>query len=189
MQHEAHIVHEMPGRFRLRVPSRVKDAEYFKRVREELQIIPEISLLETNSTTGSILVEYIGDAQTIFDAARERDLFRVSRPKPALHEPLSLRLSQSLRDFDRSVSSFTKGELDAAALISMLLGAAGAVQFAKKKVWPAGATLLWYAVNVLLARSAKSAGGGAAGSPVLRLQPEQGPTPSPKDRVAQPRVN
>jgi hypothetical protein len=189
MQPEAYLVHEMPGRFRLRVPSRVKDSQYFKRVREQLQTVPEISLLETNSITGSILVEYVGEAQTIFHAARERNLFRVSRAEQAAHEPLSLRLSDRLREFDNRISSFTHGELDTAALISMLLGAAGVAQFAKKKVWPAGATLLWYAANVLLSRTKAGGGGGLLTSTELKPQPQQGPTLSPKDRVAQPRVN
>jgi hypothetical protein len=71
----AQLEHAIPGRMRLRVPSRRGDARYFARVAEHLQGQADIITVTTRAVTGSVLILHRSAPETIAAFAREQGLF------------------------------------------------------------------------------------------------------------------
>lgn len=71
----AQLEHTIPGRMRLRVPSRRGDAGYFARVAERLQGQADIVMLRTNAVTGSVLILHRSRPEAIAALARKDGLF------------------------------------------------------------------------------------------------------------------
>jgi hypothetical protein len=78
----AHIEHQLPGRVRLRVPSKRGEAAFFERVVKELSKHPAIWELIASPLTGSITLQYSEPLQAIMDAAVDLMLFEIGQPKP-----------------------------------------------------------------------------------------------------------
>ena len=80
---EARIVHRMPGRLRIRVPSKRGDAGYFRAVKEALSAVEGVERVEVAPLTGSVLLCSRAAAETLIEAARAKGLFVVRRsPRP-----------------------------------------------------------------------------------------------------------
>lgn len=80
----AHIEHHLPGRVRLRVPSKRGQAAFFERVVKELSKHPAIWELIASPLTGSITLQYSEPLQAIMDAALELTLFEIGQLKPGV---------------------------------------------------------------------------------------------------------
>ena len=82
------IEHQLPGRLRLRIPTRRGDVSFFQRVVQALSECPEIEEVYATPLTGSILVRHSGSVQAITAAAAERKFFEVGdRPEKARQVP------------------------------------------------------------------------------------------------------
>jgi hypothetical protein len=80
----AYLVHQIPGRMRLRVPDKRGDASYFESVSKVLSRHPGVEHLMVKPGTASILVHHHGAAEPIVAAASERGLFAIApEPQPA----------------------------------------------------------------------------------------------------------
>jgi hypothetical protein len=78
----ASIEHQLPGRVRLRVPSKRGDVPFFEEVVRELSKHPSLRELTASSLTGSITLHYREPLQPITAAASERKLFETGRSEP-----------------------------------------------------------------------------------------------------------
>jgi hypothetical protein len=65
MRHPPHIVHHIPGRTRLRIPSRRDDRAFFAEVEDRLQVLPQVIEVSTNATTASVLIRYRGEIEPV----------------------------------------------------------------------------------------------------------------------------
>lgn len=74
----ARIVHAIPGRMRVQVPSRRGDWLYFARTSEQLRSMAEVQSLDYNPRTGSLLIRHRSDPRTIAGFARENGLFELN---------------------------------------------------------------------------------------------------------------
>jgi hypothetical protein len=85
----AHIEHQLPGRARLRVPSKRGEVPFFEKVVRELSKHPAVHELTATPLTGSIMLQYAEPLRTITAAACDQNLFKTDRPRPApkLGEP------------------------------------------------------------------------------------------------------
>jgi hypothetical protein len=79
----AYIEHQLPGRVRLRVPSRRGEVPFFEKVVRELSKHPAISELSASPLTGSIMLQYFEPLQPIAAAAADQKLFETRRLEPA----------------------------------------------------------------------------------------------------------
>lgn len=79
----AYIEHQLPGRVRLRVPSRRGEVPFFEKVVRELSKHPAISELSASPLTGSITLQYFEPLQPIATAAADQKLFETRRLEPA----------------------------------------------------------------------------------------------------------
>jgi hypothetical protein len=77
----AHIEHRLPGRVRLRVPSKRGDLAFFERVVKELSRHPAVWDLVASPLTGSVTLQYSEPLQAIMDAVADLLLFESSRPE------------------------------------------------------------------------------------------------------------
>jgi len=79
----AYIEHQLPGRVRLRVPSRRGEVPFFEKVVRELSKHPAIRELTATPLTGSITLQHFEPLQPIIAAAADQKLFETSRLEPA----------------------------------------------------------------------------------------------------------
>jgi hypothetical protein len=75
----AYIEHQLPGRVRLRVPSRRGEVPFFERVVQELSKHPSICELTATPLTGCITLHYSEPLQPITAAAADQKLFETRR--------------------------------------------------------------------------------------------------------------
>src|SRR5262249_21930763 len=78
----ASIEHQLPGRVRLRVPSKRGDVPFFEKVVRELSEHPSMRELTASSLTGSITLHYCEPLQPITTAAADQRLFETGRLEP-----------------------------------------------------------------------------------------------------------
>lgn len=100
---EAHIEHELPGRLRLRIPSRRGNRGYFVGASQRIAGLTGVRRVQANPLTGGLLVEHAVGTAAVADFARGHGLFDV-RPRatpparamvpagapPALPDPMSV---------------------------------------------------------------------------------------------------
>ncbi len=144
----AEIVHQMPGRLRVRVADRRNNREYFARVREALATMEGVQSVETNWASGSVLLLHDSTADNITQFARERDLFDVHAPQ-WLAPAVSQRIAQGAGSVVHRVNRFTRGEVDVPGIVVIGFATAGLVQVLRRNAWPPGMTLFWYAAILL----------------------------------------
>jgi hypothetical protein len=94
----AHIEHQLPGRVRLRVPSKRGEVPFFERVVKELSKHPSIWELIASPLTGSITLQYSEPLQTIMAVAADLMLFETRWPKPGVKAGESKRAERLSRD-------------------------------------------------------------------------------------------
>jgi hypothetical protein len=90
----ASIEHQLPGRVRLRVPSKRGDVPFFEKVVRELSKHPSLRELTASSLTGSITMHYCEPLQSITAAASEGKLFETGRSEPQKHASKSKQASR-----------------------------------------------------------------------------------------------
>ena len=71
----AHVAHRMPGRLRVRVPSRKGDRAYFGRAAERLGGHHGVRSVRVSPRAASVTIEHDGGAEAIARLAREHGLF------------------------------------------------------------------------------------------------------------------
>lgn len=149
----AYISHQIEGRMRIRIPSKRRDQDYFEVVTQRLRECEGIRALRINVLTGSVLIIHLLNVDTIAEYAERNGLFMLA-PVEAVLTPIAQGISNRFHALDEQVRARTSGTLDLGGLAFFGLLAASAAQLARKNIWPAGATLLWYAAHLL--PSAKS---------------------------------
>jgi hypothetical protein len=92
----AHIEHQLPGRVRLRVPSKRGDVSYFERAVKELSRHPAVRELAASPLTGCITLLHSEPLHAIMEAAENLILFEMGGSKPSVkaREKRSERLSR-----------------------------------------------------------------------------------------------
>jgi len=78
----AHIEHQLPGRARLRVPSKRGEVPFFEKVVRELSKHPAVHELTATPLTGSIMLQYSEPLHAITAAAAAQNLFAAARAEP-----------------------------------------------------------------------------------------------------------
>jgi hypothetical protein len=147
----ATVVHELPGRIRIRVPSRRGDAPYFEAAAEALARCPLVEAVRFNPLAGSLLLLHRSDRESIREYAEARGLFSV-RDEPELGSPATTTtaaLHSMLGRFDDALLGATRNTGDLRTVTFLALVGAAALQFARGNVLPAGVTLLHYAMDAL----------------------------------------
>jgi hypothetical protein len=85
----AYIEHQLPGRVRLRVPSKRGEVPFFEKVVRELSKHPAVHELTATPLTASIMLQYVEPLHAITAAAADQNLFETGRVRsePERREP------------------------------------------------------------------------------------------------------
>jgi hypothetical protein len=146
---EALVAHEIPGRMRMRIPSRRGDQQFFSVLKERLSGLHGIERIETNSLTGSLLLFHHVEKDALAAYASENALF-VLQPSSLRADPLSEKVVRSFQQIDRHLSSSTGGELDLPSFAFLVLLGVGTYQIIRGNFMaPAWYTAFWYASSVI----------------------------------------
>jgi hypothetical protein len=148
------VTHDIPGRVRIRIPSKQRDASYFALLEEKLKKCDGIDALQANPLTGGVLMLHHVDLPAIAQYAKQNELFAlVERPSVA---PVSVQVAARFRSLDRGLRSATAGSIDLSGAAFVGLTLAGMYQLLRRNIWPAGLTLLWYATSVVARAKGKN---------------------------------
>jgi hypothetical protein len=164
----AFIAHRLPGRIRLRIPSRKGDSRYFLDLERGLRSCPGVKAVSVNPVTASVLVSHAetANADGIARCAKQADLFALAGDERRTL-PLIRRAEDVLRQADERLIGLSRGASDLRSTLLLLLLGAGLVQLVRGEVLGSASTLLWYAFELT---------GGVAR--VSRRVDEQGDRPS-----------
>jgi hypothetical protein len=149
MHAEAEIVHEVPGRLRLRVIGHKGDRVFFQHLQAGLSGCSGIQDLAVNPATGSVLILHRSSASAIMEYGRTRNLFVPAAPHPRGAAPPSNVAIQTFHRLDSQLRARTAGNWDLQELAFLALSVGGMVQTARQNFLPAGFTLFWYASALL----------------------------------------
>jgi hypothetical protein len=83
----AYIEHQLPGRIRLRVPSKRGDTAFFAAVAQELSRAPQQYRVRTTARTGSILIEHTTRIDPAAASASAANLFDVAPAESPTVQP------------------------------------------------------------------------------------------------------
>lgn len=92
------------------------------------------------------------DVPSIADYAERNELFKLA--PLAASVPVSAQIAGRFGALDQRLQLFSGGKVDLSSTAFFGLAAAGLFQLLRRNVWPAGLTLLWYAVSLLPKQSA-----------------------------------
>ncbi len=151
----AQCVHKLPARARIRIPSRKGDGFYFSALRERLHRCEQVTGVETNYRTGSVLIFYSGDFAAIAGYAEKEGIFRLAGK---IHNPDALThvTVATYRRLDSQVKRLTGGEIDLPGATWLALVGAGVYKIARGNfAAPAWHVAFWYALNIFLFARAK----------------------------------
>jgi hypothetical protein len=76
---KAFVAHQMPGRTRLKIPSKRGDVPYFESVVQGLAEHPAVDELKADPDTASVLIRHAGEVAAIVAMAAEGGLFELGR--------------------------------------------------------------------------------------------------------------
>jgi Heavy metal associated domain 2 len=148
MPSDAYLTHSMPGRMRIRVPSKQRDPAFFRTIEEQLAKCGGVHEVRTNPLIGSVLVLYSGDPMSVVLYAQQNGLF-VLAPDNQITRPVSERILERVQALDQRMRAVSDGTIDLNSAAFVALSCASIIQFLRRSVWPNGITLLWYAANTL----------------------------------------
>lgn len=146
---EGRTVHRSPGRLRIRIPSRRRDASYFSGLTAKFADFSGVERVEANDRLGSVLFLHTTTVGAIIKYAKDEGLFDLKTQSPPARLTVFGGAVSGLRDWDRRLKSFTGGSLDIMSLVFLALILTGVYQLSKGPVrTPPWYTAFWYALGV-----------------------------------------
>ncbi|MEW6140853.1 MAG: HMA2 domain-containing protein [Thermodesulfobacteriota bacterium] len=145
---EAYVAHCIPGRLRLKIPSKKGDSAYFSTLAAGILECPGVKNAAVNSLTGSLLLECEVDAATLSAYAKKQSLFSVRRALPR-HKSLFVTVGEAFKNYNRRLVQLTNGEFDIPSLVFLSLMISGVVQILRGNIaMPAWYTAFYYSLSV-----------------------------------------
>lgn len=163
----AYLVHALPGRARIRIPSARGDRAFLARLREQLAGCHGVRIEAASAITGSLLIHHQGSFRELADFAAEAGLFALASGEPSL-PPARGQLAAALRALDAGVRGASGGASDLRLAVAMLFFALAAVQLARGNILVPALPLAWNGLVLLglgsIGNGADAASLGNAGS-------------------------
>jgi len=159
---QAYLIHQIPGRVRLRIASRKNQSDYFAGLSAAFQSCPGVELCRFKVETGSLLIQYAPDITSwdeICEYAEDHDLFvcsdvgpealaeelkKAARPLPSVAQIAA----EGLVFVDDTLSSVTKGLVDLRSIYLLTHVGFGVREYARGHIMSPAFTLLWRALEL-----------------------------------------
>jgi copper chaperone CopZ len=149
MEATAYVVHRVPGRLRIRVPSKKGDTVYFGAVKEALTSLEGVEDVVVSPSTGSILVHGRALAEDAIERARSQGFFVLKEKPTAEATTFHDAVAGQFRTLNERVRDLTGSSFDLPALAFVCLVGAGIYQiFRGNFTAPAWYTAFWYALGI-----------------------------------------
>jgi hypothetical protein len=143
---ETLIVHQVPGRMRIRIPAMRGDADYFLDLAGRLGNIAGMAAVKANPATASIVMQFSGNPQSVLEHLRELDL----DPAIKLHDTQAASGSGI-----RPLRLVTGRDINPMFMAGLALALMGLVQTYRGKVAVPSITAFWYALEAFRASGKK----------------------------------
>lgn len=151
MPAHAYIAHSTSDRLRIKIPSKKGDTRYFQTLKERFQCLHGIERVDVAPFTGSVLFVHRTDPKTIAVFAGANSLFVIDETERTVNPPLSRRIADGFKGFDKKIKDFTSGELDIPCIAFLFLVGLGVYQISIGNFTaPAWYTAFWYGMNIFL---------------------------------------
>lgn len=149
MTPDANIVHQLPKRIRIRIPSQKGKPAYFSEVQDAFSFDENIETLEVNPLTGTMV--FTGediDIRAIAEYAEKNSLFRLGN---AVESSASLpdKIIQPVGEASNFLRKMTAGKIDLPGAAFLTLVGVGLYQFIRgNKEVPSWYNAFWYAFGL-----------------------------------------
>lgn len=147
----AHLSHALTDRLRLHIPLCKGDAAYFAAVEKALAAHKQVTHVETNPLTGSLLIYHKAEQADLLRFAQEQQLFQLEPEFPAQQQVLAAAEAQ-LDQADRTLRRLTQGVFDLEELLFVGLISAAVIQTFRGRFLGSATALLSYAATILMLR-------------------------------------
>lgn len=147
----AYIVHELPGRLRLKIPKKRGDSAYFTEISRRLARFPGITDVRGKADTGSLLVQHsraIGAPDIAAEAERSA-LFRLIRTPEKPRATLLQHAAAGAQVMDHGLAAASRGFLDLRSIILLMLLGMAARQAAQGQIMVPAFSLLVFAAELV----------------------------------------
>lgn len=143
MAENAIIAHQIPGRIRFRLAERRGDPAYFSALAAKLANIDAVVRVKANSATGSVVLEYSGGLNALFEQMQMQDVYlHVERNPPGSRSAVSRRGIGN--NAVRIVSGY---DINPLFMVASLMGIIGVVQTLRGKILVPSVSAFWYALE------------------------------------------
>jgi hypothetical protein len=144
------ICHHTTHRLRIRVPSMRGNTDYFDMLSEVFSQITQMTNIQVNPRTASLLLEHEGIAQEIIqDVAEKNELF-ILQNQPGIPKMLMLEQTTSnINLVDAGLKNLTQGYVDLRSIVFLGLVAFAIRQLQQGQIMAPATSLLWYAGSLL----------------------------------------
>ena len=144
---KALIVHHTRDRARLRIKEKRDAPEFFGKIRDQLALIPAITDVEINSTTGSVLLLHPNKPWSEVGAQlRALELFEIV--DHIEQEPALTYLMTGITQFEKRITETSFGSVDLRTLAFIILCGFALRQIMRGEILGPGLPLLWTALDL-----------------------------------------
>lgn len=151
---DAYVEHQVPGRVRLRIPSKRRDTEYFASLKAHFSQLAGIEAVTVNPVTGGMLLIHTTKLEEILGYAKEKSLFHIGQVKK--QQPVSKGVIMTFEGLNEKIKDITGGSFDIPAVLFFSLLSISVYQIGSGNFmtipWYVA---LWYATNILLQSNTK----------------------------------
>lgn len=153
MKPPAYTSHSAPGRYRLRIPSKRYDTEYFTALESDIAASnPDIGSVIVNPVSASVLILYdqqLLNSQELLAQLNETEHFEISTT-PANKTSIFENASKQVTKFDKHLRESTEEHLDLQSLLFIVFVLMAVRQLRSGAIFGPAATLFWYALQILM---------------------------------------
>jgi hypothetical protein len=144
----AHVIHQIPGRVRLKLPNNRGDQAVFERLVEGLEGHAGVNEVTADSRTGSLLIHHAAPLADILSFAEQTDLFTLG-DQLKWRDNLATRTRTHLRVLDERIARLSEGRLDLRSLLILIFLGLTLTQVLRGQILPPAGPLLWYTTRLL----------------------------------------
>ncbi len=144
----AHIIHQIPGRARLKLPDNRGDQALLERLVEGLKDHAGVNEVTANSRTGSLLIRHSASLAEILSFAEQTDLFTLG-DELKWRDTLATRTRAHFEVLDERIARLSEGRLDLRSLIILTFLGLTLTQVLRGQILPPAGALLWYTGRLL----------------------------------------
>lgn len=142
-----HVIHQVPGRIRLRAADGEQAAEALAALMATLSGLEGVSACQMRPLTGSLIVQHEGDFAAIAEQAEAEGLFSLAEtPAP---KPIGLIAEEGLTYADLRLRELSDGQWDLRSSLGTLLLLLAVLQLARGQIVGPSLTLLLQSLDLL----------------------------------------